>query len=581
MLLVLVDAVVVAGVSVGVPWLVGRLVADLPAAVGGGPLTVVGVEFVLLVGVLALQVLVGGAQEPVFQDLSLRTEKDVLERLARLFVAPVRIGHLEDPEFLDRAQRVRARVWEVNQGMMQGGTALTGLLTVCGAAASVGVVIGWPSAALLLGAAVAVAVVRSLLMRRELDQWVGATEDQRHAEYAFGLATGLAPKEVRVFGLTDWLARRYWERTAASWKPFWRKRVHNSLWGLALDAGRSAAAVGVVVHVVSGALDGTLSVAAAATAIPLVLVLAQAEIGGLPLFVRGAAVLDDLVETERRYGRTPPEAPHHPRRQPGTPPAVELVNVTFRYPGRDAPVLDRLSLRIHAGEDVGLVGVNGAGKSTLIRLLTGSLRPDSGHVLVDGVDLATLDETDVARWQRRVAVLTQEFCRYPLSARDNVTLGAGRLSTDADAPALADAARRTGALEVAEALVAGWDTVLDASFPGGQDVSGGQWQRIALARAAFAVGEGAGMMVLDEPAAALDVRAEAFLVERHLALTEGVTSLVVSHRFSVLRPIPRIVVLDGGRIVEDGSHDSLMELGGRYARLFTLQSQRLLAGEPR
>ncbi|WP_256795973.1 hypothetical protein [Terrabacter sp. Ter38] len=238
---------------------VGGLVADLPAAAAGGPTGTIGLEFAGLVAVLAAQVVISGAQEPVFQDLSLRTEKDVLGRLGRLFVSPVRIEHLEDPDFLDRAQRVRSRVWEINQGLMQGGIAVTGVLMLVGATLSVGAVVGWPSAFLLVGATVGVAVARALLMRRELDQWVGATEHQRHAEYAFGLATGLATKEVRVFGLADWLGNRYWQRMGLSWKPLWRKRIHNSIWTLLLDGGRAAIAVGVVVHVVRGALSRTWS----------------------------------------------------------------------------------------------------------------------------------------------------------------------------------------------------------------------------------------------------------------------------------------------------------------------------------
>ncbi|CAN7182224.1 ATP-binding cassette domain-containing protein [Terrabacter sp. LjRoot27] len=597
--LVAVNALFVSAVAVGVPWLVGGLVANLPAAAAGGPTGTIGLEFGGLVAVLAAQVVISGAQEPVFQDLSLRTEKDVLGRLARLFVAPVRIEHLEDPDFLDRAQRVRSRLWEINQGLMQGGMAVTGVLTLVGATLSVGAVVGGPSALLLAGAALAVAVVRAILMRRELDQWVGATEHQRHADYAFGLATGLAPKEVRVFGLADWLGDRYWQRMELSWKPFWRKRIHNSVWTLALDGGRAAIAVGVLVHVVHGALDGQFDVGAVATAIPLVLLLAQAEIGGLPLFVRGAAVLADFEETERLYGRPMPESPTPPdgsaatrggraayalggdRGGHGRPPTVELHEVTFAYAGRDVPVLDGLSLRLEAGENVGLVGVNGAGKSTLIRLLTGTLRPDRGRVVVDGVDLATMSDAEVTRWQRRVAVLTQEFCRYPLSARDNVTLGAGRRWRESDQADLDVTAARSGAAAVIGDLTAGWETVLDPTYPGGQGVSGGQWQRIALARATFGLTRGAGMMVLDEPAAALDARSEAHLVERQLGLASGITSLVVSHRFSVLRPIPRIVVLEGGRITEDGSHDELMVAGRTYARLFSLQSSRLLAGEGR
>ncbi len=190
-----------------------------------------------------------------------------------------------------------------------------------------------------------------------------------------------------------------------------------------------------------------------------------------------------------------------------------------------------------------------------------------------------MDPDALGVWQRRIAVVVQDFAHYPLGLADNVTLGRGRLD-------VADPRAEVGPLlddvdlwDLAEGDDA-WGTVLDPSFEGGRDVSGGQWQRIALARALYAVRAGAGALVLDEPASALDVRAEARLVEHHLALTAGLTSLVVSHRFSVVRPVPRIIVLEHGRIVEDGGHDRLMAHGGRYAAMFTRQSSRLVGGPP-
>ena len=214
-----------------------------------------------------------------------------------------------------------------------------------------------------------------------------------------------------------------------------------------------------------------------------------------------------------------------------------------------------------------------------MKLLTGVLAPDAGRVLADGVDLASLTPDQLRRWQHRIAVVVQDFVRYPMGLSDNVTVGRGRLD-EPDPPAHVGPVLAEVELgEVADGPD-GWTALLDPSFTGGRDLSGGQWQRVALARALYAVAHGAGSLVLDEPAAALDVRAEAYLVEHHLRLSHGLTSLVVSHRFSVVRPVPRIVVLDGGRIVEDGDHDALMALDGRYAAMFTLQSSRLV-GEQR
>ncbi|MFO7540617.1 MAG: ATP-binding cassette domain-containing protein, partial [Chloroflexota bacterium] len=179
---------------------------------------------------------------------------------------------------------------------------------------------------------------------------------------------------------------------------------------------------------------------------------------------------------------------------------------------------------------------------------------------------------DPATWRSRVAVLFQDFVRYQLSARDNIAFGAVELAADPDR--LRRAAAKADVLDLIESLPNGWDTILSPEYKDGVDLSGGQWQRIALARAFFAVEAGARVLILDEPTAALDVRAEAQLYDRFLELTQGLTTILISHRFSTVRRADRIIVLADGRIVEDGSHDDLMALNGRYAHMFNLQAAR-------
>jgi ATP-binding cassette subfamily B protein len=257
--------------------------------------------------------------------------------------------------------------------------------------------------------------------------------------------------------------------------------------------------------------------------------------------------------------------------------AIRFEQVSFSYPGSERKVFDGLDLELRAGEALALVGINGAGKSTLVKLLTGAYLPTSGRITVDGVDLATLTPASLGTWQRQIAAIVQDFARFPLPVGDNI--GFGNIEQYGDQPPLVEAARRAGVDDLIENLPKGWDTILDRAWEGGADLSGGEWQRIALARALFAVQGGSRVLVLDEPAAALDVRAEARLVAEYLDLTRGVSSLIISHRFSVVRDAHRICVLDGGRIVESGTHDELLTTGGRYAAMFRLQADRYLGGD--
>jgi ATP-binding cassette, subfamily B, bacterial len=264
---------------------------------------------------------------------------------------------------------------------------------------------------------------------------------------------------------------------------------------------------------------------------------------------------------------------------------VRFEGVRFRYPGAGRDVFSGLDLVLRAGQSTALVGINGAGKTTLVKLLARLHDPVSGRILVDGTDLTLLRP---AEWQRQVAVVFQDFAHYPLSFAENIGFGApGHLS---DAAGLSAAAERAGALDVLSVLArsgparsglsrsggpgGGWDTVLSRAYDGGVDLSGGQWQRIALARALFAVRHGATILVLDEPTAWLDARGEADFFDRFLEITAGITTLIISHRFSTVRRADHICVLDEGRVLEQGDHSSLIGAGGRYARLFGLQAAR-------
>jgi ABC-type multidrug transport system ATPase subunit len=222
-----------------------------------------------------------------------------------------------------------------------------------------------------------------------------------------------------------------------------------------------------------------------------------------------------------------------------------------------------------AGTSTALVGVNGAGKSTLVSLLARLRDPTSGRITVDGTDVRDLDP---GRWQRTIALMPQDPVRYPLTAYDNVAFGS--LEHAGDRAGVERAARLSGFAAVAAGLPLGWDTVLARELPGGAELSGRQWQRLALARALFATFHGARILVLDEPTAALDVRAEAPFYERFHEITAGLTTLVISHRFATVRRAQRIYVLDGGVITERGSHDELVAAGGTYAEMYRVQAKR-------
>ncbi len=279
--------------------------------------------------------------------------------------------------------------------------------------------------------------------------------------------------------------------------------------------------------------------------------------------------LDKLLDLEQRAAAVAHRL--HGDRPAGDLPrsSIRFEGVRFTYPGRDTPVFDGLDLEIRAGTSLAIVGENGAGKTSFVKLLARLYDPDGGRILVDGVDLR---EIDVASWRARLAPVFQDFLQLEVSAYDNVAFGS--LSHRDDAAAVERAGVLSGAQLVVDRLPDGWQTMVSREFSGGTQLSGGEWQRLALARALFAVQAGAGILVLDEPTAAMDVRGEAEVYDRFLEVTRGVTTIVISHRFSTVRRADRIVVVEHGQVVEDGSHTELMAMGGRYATMYELQAAR-------
>ena len=528
-----------------------------------GPLAFVGVVFVLM------QILTP-IHTALSNNLGDRTAAWLYDRLTDACVRQPGMGHLEDPSLTGDLTVAR----DFDLGMTGPPLFISmdfiagGMVEMIGgiAAAIVLFAYAWWAPIVLTGA-----WLSTQWLLRESGVWYDRQTPevraaQRDAEYTYRMAVEPGPaKELRLFGLVGWTIERFVARRTrlhALQYEATRLREKPMAWCLLIVLGAN---VLVFWSIAAAASGGTISLAE-------VVVFAQAAIGvsllafgGFTWALDGASApvaavlrLEGAMAAAGTLASGARTAAHMPARD------IRFRDVSFAYPGGTS-VLEHFDLTIPAGSSIAIVGQNGAGKTTLAKLLCRLYDPQSGAVEIDGIDVRDID---VGAWRARLTAVFQDFIRLELPLRDNVAPSG---APDEVVRAALDSAGATN--------LAALDTILARGYTGGTDLSGGQWQRVALARALAAVRLGAGVVLLDEPTAQLDVRGEAEIFERILAATRECTTILISHRFSTVRQANRICVLERGRVVELGTHDELMALGGRYQTMFDLQAQRFNAAE--
>lgn len=489
------------------------------------------------------------------------------------------LAFFETPALHDRLENVLRDVWRTQNLpwiLLDTTGAVLSLVVTCGLLVPL-----HPLAVpLLVVLVIPQLVARARYTNLEFTLWNRRGPTQRMASYVQTLLTqGDAVKEVRLFGLGPWFLHRFRAANREVADEYGSRLLAQERWNL-LTTLLAVTGLGLVwIYAVWQAVSGRITLG------DLLLVFQASEqvrtnlshfVDSIGVFYEHSLYVGELHEflalepddvpgalTPRPVGEGPSPMVRRPLQQ-----GVEFRGVSFAYPGADRPVLEDVSFTIPAGTSMALVGENGAGKTTLVKLLARLYEPTAGCILLDGRDIR---EYEPAELHRAIGVVFQDFVRYHLTARENI--GLGRIEHLHDRARIRAAAEASGALPLLEKLPFGAETLLGRTFEGSVELSGGEWQKLALARAFI---RDAQVLILDEPTAALDPLAEHEVFQRFAELTAGKTTLFVSHRFSTVKMARSILVLENGRVLEQGSHDELMARDGQYARMFRTQAKQYL-----
>jgi len=556
---------------------VAKLLLDAVAQAVTGGFAGEAEAFARLAGLLAIQVGIGmlgsllTTLQTATQDLLGDALQHAISRRILDKAAGLELERFEDADTYDRLQNAYREVGSRPLGVFTQVVGLAQAVITLGSVSALMAQLGWAVVPLVLLASLPGVWVSSRFGTLDYRRLRRQAADARVQNYLGRLLTSdEAVKEVRLFGFEGYLLehwRAYYLKFRAEFVALIRRR---SGWGLAASLASATLIAVATLSVLRRASQGALTV------------------GDFGLFVQGIGTLQRQfstllqgvtgVQQHLLYMRNLFDFLELPARDldageawTGPIERIDFEDVSFRYPLTDRDVLRGVSFGVVRGESLALVGENGAGKTTLVKLLTRLYEPTAGRILLNGQDARRFSPRSV---QREISGIFQDFGQYQMTVRENVAVGRGG-GGEGEAGPLRDAADRAGASGVIDALPGGFEQMLGRAFAGGQQLSGGQWQRLALARLYY---RGGSVLVFDEPTAALDANAEFEVIEQLRGQAQGRITVIISHRFSTVRLADRIVVLDGGMITEAGDHDALMALGGTYAAMFSLQARGYLQG---